>query len=49
VGGVEALRVLLERPAQPGLLADSSDHGVDLDDPVGVLAPGVPSGGLVSV
>src|SRR5260370_11114712 len=32
--GIEALRVLLESPAQSGLLADGPDHGMKLYDPV---------------
>ena len=48
-GGIEALRVLLESPAQSGLLADGPDHGMKLDDPVRVLPPGSPVGGLVDI
>jgi hypothetical protein len=48
-GGIEALCVLLESPAQPGLLTDGPDHGMKLDDPVRVLPPGSPVGGLVDV
>ena len=47
--GIEALRVLLESPAQSGLLADGPDHGMKLDDPVRVLPPGSPVGGLVDI
>jgi hypothetical protein len=47
--GVEALGVLLESPAQSGLLADGADHGVKLDDPVRVLPPGSPVGELVDI
>src|SRR5712691_13296774 len=41
--GIEALRVLLESPAQSGLLADGPGHGMKLDDPVRVLPPGSPA------
>ncbi len=47
--GIEALRVLLESPAQSGLLADGPGHGMKLDDPVRVLPPGSPVGGLADM
>src|ERR1017187_1667722 len=47
--GIEALRILLEPPAQSGLLADGPDHGMKLDNPVRVLPPGSPACGLVDI
>ena len=46
-GSVESLRVLLESPAQYGLLTDRADHGMQLHDSVRVLPPGSPTGGMV--